>query len=250
MKLLYNNFLLILIIVSFGSFIQGVVGFAFSLITVPLLSLLFSPIKAVGINSIVASINSFIVFYLVRKEVQFKKTIPYILIAFTSMPIGIIFLKYLNKTVVMIALGLSIIILTLFSMLFNNKKSLIFFRSKYFGYISSFTSGLLGGAFTTPGPPMIAYFYNAESLKIQAKANIQFYFTSLDILLIPAFFYTGIINKQIVFNSSILLPSVFIFSKIGVIFSKNIPSKYFGSLVNALLIILGIYILTKYLIYI
>jgi len=244
--LLYKNFLLILIIISCASFIQGSVGFGFSLISVPLLSSFFSPIQAVGINSIVASVNSIIIFYLLRKDIQYKKTIPYIVTAYASIPLGIIFLKYLNKTVIMVSLGISVVILTLFSIFLINTKTMKFFKSKIFGYIASFASGFLGGAFTTPGPPMIAYFYNVDDSKMQAKANIQFYFFALDLLIIPAFSYTGIINTKIALNSFILLPAVIIFSKTGVIFSKKIPPKLFGSIVNVFLIALGLYILIKY----
>jgi uncharacterized protein len=243
--LILSNFYLIFLVVALASFTQGVVGFAFSLITVPLLALFLSPVTAVGLNLVIASFCCAVVYFSHRKEVEYKKVLKYILFAAISVPVGVYFLKSLNEHVIMISLGAAVILLTWFSMQFSDKDTLKFLKNKISGFIASFISGFLGGAFTAPGPPIIAYFYNAQEDKKQAKANAQFYFVALDIVIIPLFLKAGILNKRVFINSLFLIPVVFLFSRLGVVFARKLSGNLFSSIVNVFLILLGFFLIIK-----
>lgn len=243
--MILSDFYLILLVVALASFIQGVVGFAFSLISVPLLALFLSHVTAVGLNLIIASFCCIVVYFAHRKEVEYKKVLKYILLAAISVPPGVYFLKSLNEHIIMITLGAVVILLTFFSMQFSGKNALGFLKNKISGFVASVTSGFLGGAFTAPGPPIIAYFYNMEKSKKQAKANVQFYFVALDIIIIPLFLKAGILNKKIFVNSLILIPVVFLFSRLGVVFARKLSGNLFSIIVNVFLILLGFFLIIK-----
>jgi hypothetical protein len=130
-------------------------------------------------------------------------------------------------------------------MQFSGKNALGFLKNRISGFVASVTSGFLGGAFTAPGPPIIAYFYNMEENKKQAKVNAQFYFVVIDIIMIPLFLKAGILNKKIFVNSLFLIPVVFLFSRLGVVVARKLSGNLFSSIVNIFLILLGLFLIIK-----
>lgn len=71
-----------------ASFIQGVTGFGFGLLSVPLVSLLFSPGDAVGMNAIVGTTNCVYAFVLLRKLVRYRQTVLLFFISAVFVPAG------------------------------------------------------------------------------------------------------------------------------------------------------------------
>lgn len=228
-----------------AGFTQGIVGFGFSIISVSMLTLLTaSTADIVGLNLIPAALNGAVLFYLVRRDVAYRRVLIFILVCGLFTIPGILFLRFLDRATVMLTLGAAVLGITFFSMVRTSRKSGFFSRPS-FGYGAAMVSGFLAGAFTVPGPPMIAYFYNTEPSAKQAKANIQFYFVGLNLIIVPLFICNGLLDGKTFISGLCALPLVVVSTWIGHRVALRLPVPVFSRIVNIFLIVLGLSILIR-----
>lgn len=108
-------------IILLASLIQGITGFGFALVAVPLLSLFIPEIKNITpIIVIYSLITNIIIVYKSRKYVEFKKIIPLIIFAIIATPLGTYILISFKVKTLKIIIGI-IIIITALAMLKNFK---------------------------------------------------------------------------------------------------------------------------------
>lgn len=135
-------------------------------------------------------------------------------------------------------MGGAILAITVFSMMFKDKQ-LPLFHIKSFGVGAAATSGVLAGAFTVPGPPMIVYLYNIESDKMQAKADIQFYFSAINFFIFPFYIANGFIDGRVTLSGLVLAPMVVLVSWLGVLAGHRLPKDRFANFATGFLLLLG-----------
>lgn len=224
-----------------ASFIQGLTGFAFGLISVPLFAILFSAQEAVGMVAIAGSVLVLYSFFLHRKKVEFRKVIYLGIVSIVFLAPGAYFLVSLPEDTVMLVLGTVIVLITLYSALFTVKSKLLM-QKKGAGFFAAAVSGLLGGAFTSPGPAMVVYLYTLDETRLQAKANVQFFFVMISLAILITHTISGTVNTVALTRAAPFLPAVLIGTKLGVMLSYRLPVHIFGVLTDVGLILLGAYI--------
>ncbi|MFW5914993.1 MAG: sulfite exporter TauE/SafE family protein [Planctomycetota bacterium] len=225
-----------------ASFIQGLTGFAFGLISVPLFAVLFSAREAVGMVAITGSVLVLYSFFLHRKNVEFRKVVYLGLISILFLPPGAYFLVSLPERTVMLVLGTVIVLLTIYSALFTEKSKQLMAK-KGAGFTAAAVSGLLGGAFTSPGPAMVVYLYTLDESRLQAKANVQFFFAVISIAILSTHIVSGTVNSVALSRAAPFLPVVILGTKLGVMLSYRMPVRFFRVLTDIGLIFLGVYII-------
>jgi uncharacterized membrane protein YfcA len=226
------------VIVAGASLVQGVVGFGFGLICVPLLSLLFSPTQAVGINFVIGSLNVLIILAMLWRKVDLRRMVVLIIISLVFAVPGAFILVVLDRRMALIAIGASICLLAAFSLI-NRNRQVAVFRHPGFGYGAATVSGFLMGAFTLAGPPMIVYLHQTGMPKEDVKANVQFYFCVLNLFVLPFFIRNGVVTVESSLNGLALAPIVVVFTAIGVMAGRRLSADLVGILVNGLLLALG-----------
>ena len=96
MEYLINNlpdkFLLIIIVIIFSGFIRGFLGFGSGLITIPILSFIYSPIFAVVFNIIIEIPTTIYLTFIGMRQCRFKEISPMFFSMMLMIPIGTIFL--------------------------------------------------------------------------------------------------------------------------------------------------------------
>ena len=96
MEYLINNlpdkFLLIIIVIIFSGFIRGFLGFGSGLITIPILSFIYSPIFAVVFNIIIEIPTTIYLTFIGMRHCKFKEISPMFFSMILMIPIGTIFL--------------------------------------------------------------------------------------------------------------------------------------------------------------
>ncbi|MFQ3621825.1 MAG: sulfite exporter TauE/SafE family protein [Spirochaetales bacterium] len=225
-----------------SGFVQGLTGFAFALLAVPLLSLLGSLRASVGQMATVGMIIILYSYYLHRKEACVKRVLPLAFCAIASMPLGAVFLVYTPERYATIALGVVLILLVV-STRFWNARSTDFIKSKTAGYIFAGISGLLGGAFSAPGPIIVAYFTNSEFHPLQAKANTQLFFAFTSVALFFTHLFSGTITRNIILGSISLIPLSLGGTYLGVYISRGLSSKILKTLIEVSLIVIALYLI-------
>ncbi len=228
-----------------GAFLQGLTGFGYALLVVPILSLAYGTTTAVAISAVTAVFMVVYNFLLHREHVEYRRVLPLGITSLFFIPVGAYFLHNVPENTVTGILGLVVIVLTVANMALGNAavaRSLCRYRV---GYLFSVISGLLAGAYATAGPGMVSYLYATDTSRMRAKANAQAYFITLTGALLLTHVLAGTITPSTLPRSLPFAPLVLAGTKLGAVVSGRVPVRGFKLLTDLLLIALGIYLLVN-----
>jgi hypothetical protein len=147
-------YLWICLILFFAAFTQGVAGFGSALTALPLLAIFLdikTAIPLVGLFSL--SVTTLLLVQLL-KYLEWKKIYSLIVGAIAGIPIGVFFLKRLDKDTIQWTLGIFLIVYSIYSLSYKLSKNGM---REGWAYFYGFLGGCLGGALSTPGPPVVVY---------------------------------------------------------------------------------------------
>jgi uncharacterized membrane protein YfcA len=222
-----------------ASLTQGITGFGFALIAVPLLSLSISEIINITPLIVLYSlIVNLIVAYKIRHLIYFKKVIPLIFFGIIATPVGIGLLTYVSAKTLKIVIG-SVIILTAIAM-FRNFKVKIKNETVSYGIVG-ILSGILNGSTGLSGPPIVLFLTNQNLHKDVFRANLTFYGIATNIFAILLFIIKGIIDVPVLQNSIAYLSALIIGSLLGIRLSSKINESVFRKVTISLIALLGVY---------
>jgi len=222
-----------------ASFIQGITGFGFALIAVPLLSLFIPEIRNITpIIVIYSFLTNIIIVYESRHYIDFKKIMPLIIFGIIATPIGTFILLYVKVNTLKIIIG-SIITITAFAM-FKSFKFKIKNQSISYGIVG-LLSGFLNGSTGLSGPPVVLFLTNQNTDKDIFRANLSFYGIATNIFAIIVFIAEGIVNISVLNFTLLYLPALIIGVFIGIKVSTKINEIIFKNLTIYLIGFLGLY---------
>ena len=222
-----------------ASFVQGITGFGFALIAVPLLSLFIPEIRNItAIVVIYSLLTNIIIMYKSRNYIDFKKILPLIIFGIIATPIGTYILLYLNVNTLKIIIGL-ITTITAFAM-FKNFKIKIKKESISYGIVG-LLSGFLNGSTGLSGPPVVLFLTNQNTDKNVFRANLTFYGIAINIFAIILFIVEDIVNISVLHFTILYLPVLIIGVLAGIVVSNKINELFFRNLTIGLISFLGLY---------
>ena len=229
-------FIYLAITILLSATIQGVAGFGFALISVPIMSTYFPITTVVPIIVFYSLISNFTVIFKTIKFANFKKIYPMIISGILGIPIGTIILKTFNQNNLKIAIGL-IILFTSFVMLKGFK---INFKKEKISYIvTGLISGILNGSLSMSGPPIVLFLSNEGYNKNEFRANLALYSIVTNILTIFTYIISGLISQNIIKTSLVGIIPLIIGSYFGIFIAEKIENNHFKKLILILLIITG-----------
>ena len=237
-----TNFLLIGLIILFASFTQGLTGFGYALISIPLIALIVDIRYAVTLGALCGLVMNIYLIVQLRGHLNFTDVKNLIIGSIVGIPAGVYFLSSLNPQMLKIFLGILIIIFVLMSLTQFIKPRGI---NKKFGYLFGLASGILGGAFNTNGPPVLIYFYLHGWNKFKQKASITAFFMVSSIIIVTSHAVSGLTTSAVLFDFLKLSPFLLaglitgagLFPKVSTeIYNKII---LFGLLAISIFLILG-----------
>jgi len=229
-------------IVIVAGFLQGLTGFGFGLITLPLLGLF------IGIKTIIPLVVLLALCISLTQTVQFRNAIKlksiYTLIAATmpGIPVGVYTLKHIPAETLTIGLGALMVAFTSYQLLTKPTPRHLGIPSTV---LAGFTSGILGGSIGAGGPPVIVYSTLQPWSKDQAKATLAFYFAISGSIVSMTHAYTGLITQKILHLFVISLPALAIGIFLGTITYTRISDRGYKKLALILVFILGCMMLYK-----
>ena len=225
------------LIFCISAMLQGFTGFGFSILSLPLITLLISPKIAVPILVLYSIIINIVVFFSARKAFELKKIWILMIFGIIGVPIGTHFLITLNDNLIKLFFGIFITVFGLL-LLFGFRRKIK--HEKISMIPIGFISGILSGSVSIGGPPLILFLSNQGVNKQVFRANLAVYFFILNIFTIPVYIYNGLISEQVLNYSLKFFPALLIGVIIGNIFSKKIREEHFRKITLFLLILMGI----------
>lgn len=160
--------LLVLVVTVFAAgFVQATAGFGFSLLAVPLMSLVIAPEIAVVTVFLHGACSSTLTARRHRAHVEWAEARRLSLGAVVAMPLGVVVLITTPGDALRLALGLFTCAAAIFMLLPSTKRRGPFRPRPYVTYGVGAVSGLLNTSTSTNGPPLVVYL-QARGLDVTA----------------------------------------------------------------------------------
>lgn len=196
------EFLLLLLIGTGAAFVQRVSGFGlgiFAMIFLP--HILPSHTAAAAISSLFSCVTTTYNTVCYRHKIAFKTAIPMIAAALVTITVAVRCATLVSADVFKMLLGGVLILMSLYFIFFNQKVKIRPTIGN--GVIAGSLGGILGGLFSTGGPPAVLYLTNALDDNLVYFATVQFYFCFTNIFATVNRIVSGIITKQVLLYAGI-----------------------------------------------
>lgn len=229
---------LIIVITTFGAaFVQGVSGFGFALVAMPILSGLTSIQTAAPLVALTTLTNNLILCIYYRQSFDRTVVTNLLLGSVLGIPIGFLALDYIPTALMLIVLGVIIVTYSLYSLVSPVVPVL---KSKLWAYGAGFLSGILLGSFNLPGPPIILYGSSQRWSQEKFKGNLtSFFWVSVAIVVVGHGFQNRI-SEEIIRQFLMAIPGFILGLFLGVVLAKKFDPNIFRKVITILLSIIGV----------
>ena len=232
---------LFLVLIGIGAgFVQRVSGFGLGIFAMLFLPhFLPSHTAAVAISSLFSCVTSSYNAIKYRKNIVYKTALPMMCAALIAIPIAVRFSAVVSGNIFHILLGAVLILLSFYFMLFNQNIRL---KPTFCnGILAGALGGMLGGLFSTGGPPAVLYLSSATKDNITYFATIQFYFCFANLYAMTMRAINGIVNADILIYAAVGVIGCMIGDFIGKTVFDKLDSKklkiiiYIGMLISGMI---------------
>ncbi|AFG36242.1 sulfite exporter TauE/SafE family protein [Spirochaeta africana] len=224
--------------------LQGVVGFGFALLSVPLVAGIYDLPTAVIMNTVVGTANCAYKAWLLREQAEYRLVLQFFAAASLGVPVGVLAISRAAHGPAMIGLGLFVIVVAAANLLSREGVGVAMRRSEGFWLLAGLT-GLFAGAFSTPGPAAVPYFVGRSSRVESAKANLQVFFTLAALPVIVFHSAAGNMSATALARASLFLPLVLLLTFAGTRAARLLRADRLRRVVDGGLIALGAYLILE-----
>lgn len=237
-----ETYFLICLIAFFAGFTQGLSGFGSVLLSLPLLTLFIDIKIVVPLVALFAMVLTTILLIQLWRHIEWKKVYPLLIGSIFGIPVGVFFLKELDKSIIQLILGITLISFSIYSLFAGSPNRFIHER---WAVLFGFFAGCLGGAITAAGPPVIVYTSLQPWGKDKIKATLQgfFFFSGLAVVFSHAIggVTTGLVIRYFIFSIPLLIGGTYA----GSFFYGMVKEEGYKRIILILLALLGAFMLLK-----
>lgn len=237
MELYGNEYLIVSGITFLAALTQSITGFGFAIVAMSFLPGVVGLQTAVPLVTLVSIIGNLVIWYYHRRDSSFKEVGLLTIASLVATPVGVLLLDYLPEAIALKGLGI-LIFSYVFSDWFN--LSLPSLKSSVWAYLFGFMSGILNGAYTVGGPPVIIYAncrrWNPQ--KFKGNLTALFFFSSLFAAIAHA--GQGNITLSVTQFALYSLPGFALGLWLGIMLAKKINPLIFKRVTLTLLLVSGL----------
>jgi len=237
-----ENYLLIVLVILFSGFIRGFLGFGSGLITIPILSYLYSPVFAMVFNIAIEIPATIYLTYVGAKSCKFKEISPMFFAMMLTIPIGTIFLVSVNEQLIKIIMSIFVIF---FVVLISTGWKFKATVTNYVLTIGGVISGLMQGVTGMGGPPYATILLSKGDNDEVTRGNILIMSTGIVISAIISFYMFNLFTKELLLTGLITSPIYIFATYTGTKFFDLSGNKYYRNISLFSLGLIGILTLIK-----
>ena len=225
-----------------ASFIQRTTGFGFGIFIMTMLPFLMPSYgEATTLSGLLAITTSAAIAWRLRGYVTWSRLWSILLTFIVVSTIAIVALTRIEDHILRRILGVALIFISIYFMLFSQRIKLPTVKSVQVG--AGTLSGLMGGFFGMQGPPAVIYFVQSEPTKEHYMAMAQTYFLIGNVMMTGVRAYNGFLTPIVAIDYLYGLGGVIIGTLLGAYVFKHIPNHIFRYIVYAYICISGVIIL-------
>ena len=164
---------LMLFVIFFAVLVRAAFGFGDVLVSVPILMLFVSPKLAVPLMGLVGATNAFMMLIRERSAVQWRPVRYLLMASVLGVPLGVLLLHWLSERAISLGFGILLVAFCVWSIFGKKTPQLI---SPIWAWPFGFGAGVMGGAVTATGPPVVMYSATQGWTPEESRATMQGFF--------------------------------------------------------------------------
>lgn len=229
--------LLIATIVLAAAFAQSLTGFGFALITMPLVTVVLGVRTAAPVVALAALTVYTVNLVRYRRAINVSEVLRLGIASAVGVPVGIWVLANADEQVVMRILGLVLVIYAVYSLLQPKSQRML---SRGWVYPAGFLAGCFGGAYNTPGPPVIVYGSMRQWARAEFRAVLQALFFLNGVLVVSSHALAKNLSRQVLEYYLYAVPALALGIVVGSMVDRRIDQDRFRKIVMVMILALGI----------
>lgn len=217
--------------------IQGLTGFGFALVCVPVLTLFISPKTVAPMIVIYGVMTNVIILYHARRFAEPRRIWPLALAGMIGVPFGAKLLLVMSPDALRLMIGVTVIlaaVLMAFGIRFHVKKERLAFAPV------GFASGILSGSIAIGGPPVILFFTNQGIPREVFRANVTIFFAGISVAAVISFAAAGLFTTQAVGYAAWFLPGLLIGVLVGNRYTDRLAEGLFRAIALIVVAVSGV----------
>ncbi len=221
-------------IIFLAALTQSITGFGFAIVAMSFLPGVVGLQIAVPLVTLVSIVGNLVIWYYYRRDCSFKAVGLLTIASLVATPLGVLLLDYIPEAIALKGLGILIFSYVIYD---GFNLSLPSLKSAIWAYLLGGMSGILNGAYTVGGPPVIIYAHCRRWNPQEFKGNLTalFFFSSLLAALTHGF--QGNITLSVSQFAVYSLPGFALGLWLGIILSQRINPLIFKRITLALLLV-------------
>ena len=233
---------LIIVIIFIASTIFATFGFGDALLALPFLTIILGLQKATPLLALSGYTLAICLLGMGYKYIRWKEAIKLVAGSLFGVPLGVWLLKHVDKDFMQGAVGIVIILISLYSLF---KPSLVAIKTDKSAPLFGFVGGILGGAFNTSAPPAVMFGAMRGWSPEKFVGMMQAYFIMTDLFVIFGHLGSGLLTKEILIYYLWCFPFLILAVYLGNLFKKKIPVDRFKDGVFVLILLSGLMLLVR-----
>jgi uncharacterized membrane protein YfcA len=232
------TYLLLCLVVFFAGFIHGLSGFGSILLSLPLLAV-FLDIKAViPLVALYGLAITILLLLQLWRHLEFKKLYQLLAGALPGVPVGVFFLKALDRAAILWILGITLILYSLYAFFYRSTRQSI---KERWGYLFGFFAGCLGGALGATGPAVIVYTSLQAWDKDRIKVTLQGFFLISGITVVFLHAVNGLTTLPILKLFLVSVPAMILGTYAGSFVYGKVGEKDYRRIILLIIALLGVF---------
>lgn len=221
--------------VGLASFAQSISGFGFSLLSVPIMTLVVSPRDAVIISTLLGAVSTTTQAILDRAHRDWALARRLAVSAYVGMPAGLVIFVIVSESMLRLVLGVVVVSATLLLArgftLHDDTTSM--------EWAMGFISGALSTSTSTNGPPLV-FLMQARGLPPEVfRSTLNTVFALSNIGALALFFAAGKVDSHSLVGVIVALPALAVALSLGYRIRRLIHADKFRRMVLGMLVLSG-----------
>lgn len=211
-------------IMAIGALSQGFLGFGFAIVAMAGLTLSRDLLHAAGVVNLTGILVAASVLTALRREVLWRPALRMIPGVLVGVVLGVSALGALDRDLMVRTLGVTIIAISLWNLRTPTPQT---GEAPIWDGVAGLLGGLLGGAFNTGGPAIVAHLYRRPDSPQAVKATNQLIFLTMGLARLPAATAQGQMTSSIWIEAAIMVPFLVAGLLIGIRLGRRVSPAQF-----------------------
>jgi uncharacterized membrane protein YfcA len=224
-------------VIFVAAFVRSALGFGDAVLAMPLLAMAVGLRTATPLVAFMGPTISILILARSWRRVEFKTAGRLIAATLLGIPVGIYGLARLPEAPLKIVLGALILLYGVFGL--SRPGARLKNESPWSPWLVGVTAGVLGGAYNTNGPPVVAYGVLRGWPPESFRATLQGYFLPTGLAILAGHGLAGLWTGEVLKAYAYSLPAIVLGVFLGGLLNKKLSHEIFTKLVYASLAVMG-----------